>query len=59
MIYHVDFFRGIDRNVISNVNLNLRMEEIRISNDDHECIIENYRILKLEKFVQGIFLRLE
>ena len=34
------------------------MEELRISSDDLDealCIIENYKILKLEKFAQGNF----
>ena len=34
------------------------MEELRISSDDLDealCIIENYKILKLEKFAQGKF----
>ena len=38
--------------------LNKRMEELRISSDDLDealCIIENYKILKLEKFAQGKF----
>ena len=37
------------------------MEELRISSDDLDealCIIENYKILKLEKFEQGKFLKL-
>ena len=37
-------------------HLNERMEELRISSDDLDeatCIIENYKILKLEKFELG------
>ena len=37
-------------------HLNERMEELRISSDNLDeatCIIENYKILKLEKFEQG------
>ena len=27
------------------------MADVRVNNDDHECIIENYQVLKLEKYV--------
>ena len=27
------------------------MAEVRVNNEDQECIIENYQVLKLEKYV--------
>ena len=46
----------IDSNFWPFKHLNERMEELRITSDDLDqamCIIENYKILKLEKFEQG------